>query len=70
MFESVINGSLNLMSASMCIISGIVLGLIIALVHMKSSRYSKNYIITLAVLPILVSTVMIMVNGTSTQEYF
>ncbi len=63
MFESVINGSLNLMSASMCIISGIVLGLIIALVHMKSSRYSKNYIITLAVLPILVSTVMIMVNG-------
>ena len=30
---------------------------------MKSARYSKNYVITLALLPLLVSTVMIMVNG-------
>ena len=30
---------------------------------MKTSRYSKNFIITLAVLPILVSVIMIMVNG-------
>lgn len=63
MFNSVINGNLTLMSSSICIICSIILGLIISLVYMKTSRYSKNYIITLAILPILVSTVMIMVNG-------
>ena len=55
MFDSVINGGLDLKSAIICIIT--------AIVHMKSSRYSKNYVVTLAILPILVSTVMIMVNG-------
>ena len=63
MFNSVINGNLTLISSSICIICSIILGLIISLVYMKTSRYSKNYIITLAILPILVSTVMIMVNG-------
>ncbi len=63
MFDSVINGGLDLKSAIICIITAIVLGLIISIVHMKSSRYSKNYVVTLAILPILVSTVMIMVNG-------
>ena len=63
MFDSVINGGLDLKSAIIWIITAIVLGLIISIVHMKSSRYSKNYVVTLAILPILVSTVMIMVNG-------
>ena len=63
MFNSVINGGLDIKSAFICIITSIVLGLIISIVYMKSSRYSKNFVITLAVLPILVSTVMIMVNG-------
>ena len=63
MFESVISGALNINSACICIISAVILGLIISIVHMKTSRYSKNFIITLAVLPILVSVIMIMVNG-------
>ena len=63
MFNSVINGGLDIKSAFICIITSIVLGLIISIVYMKRSRYSKNFVITLAVLPILVSTVMIMVNG-------
>ena len=63
MFRSVISGTLNINSACICIISAVILGLIISIVHMKTSRYSKNFIITLAVLPILVSVIMIMVNG-------
>ena len=63
MFDSVINGGLDLKSAIICIVTSVVLGLVISIVHMKSSRYSKNYVVTLALLPILVSTVMIMVNG-------
>ena len=63
MFESVINGKLNMTSALICILSSVILGLIISIVHMKTSKYSKNYIITLAIIPLLVSTIMIMVNG-------
>lgn len=64
MFNSVIgSGGLNITSMSIIVISAIILGLVIAFVHMITSKYSKNYVVTLAILPILVSTVMIMVNG-------
>lgn len=64
MFNSIISSEgLTLESACICVISSIILGVIISFVHMKSAKYSKNFIITLAILPILVATVMIMVNG-------
>lgn len=64
MFNSVIkSGGLTLNSAIICIASAVLLGIIISFVHMKSSKYTKNYIVTLAILPLLVATVMIMVNG-------
>lgn len=64
MFNSIISSEgLTIGSAIICIISSVVLGLLISFIHMKSARYSKNYVITLALLPLLVSTVMIMVNG-------
>lgn len=64
MFNSIISGEgLTIVSATICIISSIVLGILIGFIHMKTSRYSKNFIITLSILPLLVATVMIMVNG-------
>ncbi len=64
MFNSVIKTTgLDINSAVICIVTAIILGLIIATLHMKSSKYTKNYIVTLALLPLLVATVMIMVNG-------
>ena len=64
MFNSIIDsGGLTLVSASICVIVSIVLGIMISFIHMKGGRYSKNYVITLAILPLLVATVMIMVNG-------
>ena len=64
MFSSIIdNSGLTLFSISVIIISRIVLGLLISYVHMRSSRYSKNFIITLSILPLLVASVMLMVNG-------
>ncbi len=64
MFHSVINSSgLTLTSISLCVLSAVILGIMIAFVHMKTSKYTKNYVVTLAVLPLLVSIVMIMVNG-------
>ncbi len=47
----------------LCILTSIVLGFIIALTHKKTSRYNKNFLITLATLPLMISTIIIMVNG-------
>jgi len=42
---------------------GIVLGAVIALTHKWTTRCSKDFLVTLATLPILVAVVMIMING-------
>ena len=39
------------------------LGLVIAITHMVTSQTNKNFLVTLAVLPVLVMAVMIMING-------
>ena len=63
MFSSILTGTLTFGSFMICIGAALVLGLIIALVHMKTSSYSKNFASTLAVIPALVAAVIMMVNG-------
>lgn len=46
-----------------CIVTSIILGLLVAVVHMYRNIYSKNFVITLAVLPVLVQLVIMLVNG-------
>ena len=41
----------------------LVLGVAIAITHMKTSQTTKGFLVTLATLPILVMAVMIMING-------
>ena len=60
-FES--NQTLSLESFIIASIMAIVLGLIIAFVHMKTSESNKNFVETLVVIPILVGTIVLMVNG-------
>lgn len=55
--------NIDIKSILICTIVSIILGVIVAYTHKKTSRYSKNFLITLAILPVLVQTVMIMVNG-------
>lgn len=55
--------SIEVSSIIICSVVSIILGFIIAFTHMKTSKYSKNFLITLVVLPVLVQTIMIMVNG-------
>ena len=54
---------LDLTSLLICSAVSIVLGIVIALIHRFTTGGSKNFAITLAVLPILVQIVMMMVNG-------
>ncbi len=46
-----------------CTLASIVLGLIGALIYMYKHDYSKNFVITLALLPVIVQMVITLVNG-------
>ena len=65
MFESILSGTENLsiVNALICMGTSIVLGLVIACVHMYTSKCSKNFAITLSVLPLMVQVIIMMVNG-------
>ena len=63
MFSSIIEESITLMSFLEIIIVSMVCGLISSKVYQSSGSFTKNFIITLAVLPVLVSMVILMVNG-------
>lgn len=64
MLESIFtNNDLTVTNLLICSSVSLVLGLIIALVHKMTSKYSKNFLITLAVLPVLVMTIIFMTNG-------
>ena len=66
MFNSIFNGissSIDLGSMLICVFCSIVLGLIAAFTYKTTSKYSKNFLITLSMLPLLVEAVIIMVNG-------
>lgn len=66
MFTSVIDtssGSVSVESALLCTAAALVLGLLIAIVYMADNHYTKNFVITLALLPALVQIVILIVNG-------
>lgn len=66
MFNSIIESataSLSFETAIICTGVSLVLGLIIALVYMTQGNYSKNFLITLVLLPALVQVVIMLVNG-------
>lgn len=67
MFQSIIDsttGTLTLEASLICIGTALILGFVIALVYMVSVReYSRSFVITLVVIPILVETVILMTGG-------
>lgn len=66
MFDSLLtntSSSISLYIMAICSISSIIMGLMIAYVYKKDSVYSKNFVLSLVVLPILVQMVIMMVNG-------
>lgn len=66
MFTSILNtqsSTLAVSSAVIAVLAAIILGLIISFTYMKSGRYSKDFAITLVLLPVLVQIVIMLVNG-------
>ncbi len=46
-----------------CCLASIVLGIVVACVYMFKHSYSRNFVITLALLPLIVQMVILLVNG-------
>lgn len=63
MFNTILGENLNIISFTICLCTSLVLGLVISIVHMKTTKSNKNFITTLAILPSLVATVILLVNG-------
>ena len=65
MMVSVINGagSVSVQAALLCTCVSLVLGLVIAAVYMLQGEYTKNFVVTLLLLPALVQAVIMLVNG-------
>lgn len=61
-FDSTASG-LDIVTMLICLGVGIVLGIVIAFAHKITTRCSKDFLVTVAILPLLVSVVMIMING-------
>lgn len=71
MLKGMFNGIFNTQSASvisvgdfmLCVAVSLVIGLILAAVYTYRNRYTKSFLVTLAVLPAIVCVVIMMVNG-------
>ena len=67
MFTSILDvstGTLSLTSVLTCIGSALLLGLVVALVYrICGEHYSEGFLVTLALLPVLVQTIIIMTSG-------
>lgn len=57
------SASLSITTGLICAAVALLLGVVIAITHMKTTQTTKGFLVTLATLPLLVMAVMIMING-------
>lgn len=60
---NVLQNGMSAQALGICIMAALVMGVMISVVYMLSGTYTKSYIATLVLLPILVQTVIMLVNG-------
>lgn len=63
MFESIITEHSGTSAKILCLEVALILGVVISMVYMYTGKYTRNFVQTIAVLPVLVAVVMTMVNG-------
>lgn len=68
MFDSIFSSaqiapSVSIQSVLICMAVSIVLGVLIALLYRTQGNYSESFILTLAILPLVVQSVILVVNG-------
>lgn len=64
LFNSIIvNNTFTFTTFCLCTLCSIVLGMAIAWVHTIRNTYSKNFLVTLATIPVIVEVIILLVNG-------
>ena len=63
MFNSIIGTSITFENFMLCLIASFILGLVASFIHFKTSKSNKNFLVTLSILPVLVTMVIMLVNG-------
>ena len=63
LFDSATAPTISLGEFLLCVVTALVLGLALALCYTYRTRYTKSFIVTLALLPAVVCVVIMMVNG-------
>ena len=63
LFSSVLTQELTIKTFLICTAAALILGFLHAVVYMYGSDYSKGYVVTIALLPAIVASVIMMVNG-------
>lgn len=62
-FDTELTNVIGIMDFTLCIVCSLVVGMIISLTYMYKTRYTKSFVVTLALLPAVVCVVIMMVNG-------
>ncbi|MBQ2934074.1 MAG: DUF4956 domain-containing protein [Clostridia bacterium] len=62
-FDSQLTNTIKVSDFLLCLVSALVLGLVTALAYMFRTRYTKSFVVTLALLPAVVCIVIMLVNG-------
>ncbi|SFB06067.1 protein of unknown function [Acetitomaculum ruminis DSM 5522] len=63
MFDSILSTTFNINITLICLACALAYGLIISLTYIFTGKYTKNFVNTLVVLPIIVCVVVTLVNG-------
>lgn len=63
LFDSELTATVGITDFLLCLGFALVLGLLMALAYMYRTRYTKSFVITLALLPAVVCIVIMLVNG-------
>ena len=63
LFDTDLTSVISVSDFMLCLGSSLVLGLVMAFAYMYRTRYTKSFVITLALLPAVVCVVIMMVNG-------
>lgn len=62
-FDSEITSVIGVTDFLLCILSSLAIGILMAVCYMYRTRYTKSFVVTLAILPTVVCVVIMMVNG-------
>lgn len=63
LFDSEFTTVISITDFMLCLVFSLVLGLVMAFAYMYRTRYTKSFVVTLALLPAVVCIVIMMVNG-------